>query len=442
VNANLEAWSGAVVERGSGLGIDCPGAGRLAPSFNAGVTSNLAGRHTSFALRAERPDGQEVMNGLSLRMPTGLLAKLKGVPRCSDADANAGTCPEASRVGTVTTGAGPGTNPYFLQGGVYLTNRYKAAPFGLAVAVRAKAGPFDLGTVVVRQQLLVDPVDAHVDVVSDPLPTVLKGVPIRLRSLNVDVNRKDFVLNPTSCAKKTLLAAFSAPSGSVFNTSAPFGASNCAALPLKPKLKLRLTGRKQTTDGKHPGVRATLTQRRRDSNLKRVQVRLPLSLALDPDNAQALCEFKDGTKIDPTCPRGSIVGRARAVTPILDKPLTAPVYFVKNVRIDRRTGRQIRTLPMLIIPLRGENGIKLNLKGTSAVSRNRLVNTFEAIPDAPVSRFDLTIKGGKNGILVTNGNICRSKQVASVLIDGQNNKPSDRRTTMTTSACKKAKKKR
>ncbi len=199
--------------------MDCPGVGPLRPSFDAGVTSNLAGRHTNFALRAERPDGQQVMNGLALRMPTGLLATLKGVPRCPDAAADAGVCPESSRVGTVTTGAGPGTNPFFLQGGVYLTGRYKAAPFGLAVAVRAKAGPFDLGTVVVRQQLLVDPVDAHVDVVSDPLPTILKGVPIRLRSLNVDVDRKDFVLNPTSCARKSLLATFSSPGGSVFTTS-------------------------------------------------------------------------------------------------------------------------------------------------------------------------------------------------------------------------------
>ena len=431
VTAQLEAWTGAVVTRTSDLSVACPGAGPLRPSFTAGVTSNAAGRHASFGLRAERPDGQQVMNRLALRMPTGLLAKLRGVPRCSDAAAEAGVCPEASRVGTATTGAGPGANPFFLQGGVYLTGPYKAGPFGLAVAVRAKAGPFDLGTVVVRQQLRVDPIDAHVDVVSDPLPTILKGVPIRLRSLNVDVDRKDFVLNPTSCASKSLVATFGSPDGGVFNATSPFGASNCAALSLKPRLKLALTGKRQTTDGRHPGVKATVTQRRRDANLKRVEVKLPLSLALDPDNAQALCEFKDGTKVDPTCPRGSIVGRAVARTPILDQPLRAPVYFVKNVRTDPRTGRQIRTLPMLIIPLRGENGIKLNLKGTSKVSGGHLVNTFAAIPDAPVSRFDLAINGGRNGILAINGNICRKKQVAGVQIDGQNNKTSDRRTTLT-----------
>ena len=438
----LEAWSGAVATRTNDLAVECPGAGPLAPTFTAGMTSNLAGRHSTFVLRANRPDNQQVMNGLALRMPPGLLAKLKGVPRCPDAAANAGTCTQTSRVGTATVGAGPGTNPFYIQGGVYLTGPYKKGPFGLSVSVHAKAGPFDLGVTTVRQQLIVDPIDAHVDVVSDPLPTILKGVPIRLRSLNVDVDRNDFILNPTSCKTRTILAAFSSPSGSIFNTSAPFGVANCAALPLKPKLSIALTGKGQTGDGKHPGVKARVVQRAGHANLKRVQVKLPLSLALDPDNAQALCEFADGTKVDPTCPKGSIVGRARAVTPLLDRPVSAPVYFVKNVRIDPKTKRPIRTLPMLVIPLRGENDIKLNIKGTSNVSKDHLVNTLDLLPDAPVSRFDLTIDGGKNGILVINNGICRKKQIANTEIDGQNGKHSDRNTTLTTPNCKTKKNKR
>ena len=440
VVVELESWSGAVVTRSDDLTVACPGAGPLAPLFTAGTTANTAGRHSTFVLRAARPDGQQVMNGLALRMPPGLLAKLKGVPRCADGAASAGACSESSRVGTATVGAGPGANPFFIQGGVYLTGPYKKGPFGLSVAVEAKAGPFNLGTVVVRQQLVIDPIDAHVDVISDPLPTILKGVPVRLRSLNVDVDRKDFVLNPTSCKTRDILAAFSSPDGSVFNTKSPFRARDCAALPVKPKLSIALTGKGQTTDGKHPGVKATVLQKAGHANLRRVQVKLPLSLALDPDNAQALCEFADGTKVDPECPKGSIVGRARAVTPLLGEPLTAPVYFVKNVRIDPKTKRQIRTLPMLVIPLQGENDIKLNIKGTSNVSKDHLVNTFDLLPDAPVSRFDLTIKGGKNGILVINGNTCRKKQVARTEIDGQNGKHSDRNTTLTTPNCKTKKK--
>ena len=241
--AQLESWSGQVVSRSAELTIDCPGAGPLKPSFNAGLTRGVARAETSFVLRAQRPDATQVIDGLSLRMPTGVLAKLKGVPRCAEAAANAGTCAEGSRVGTATVGAGPGSHPFYLSGGVYLTGPYKKGPFGLAVGVRAKAGPFDLGMVVVRQQLLVDPVDAHVDVVSDPLPTVVKGVPVRMRSLNVDVDRKDFIQTPTSCRAKTILAAFHAPDGSVFSSSVPFGVTNCAALSLKPKLKIGLTGR-------------------------------------------------------------------------------------------------------------------------------------------------------------------------------------------------------
>jgi hypothetical protein len=375
-------------------------------------------------------------------MPAGLIAKLRGVPRCPEAAAAVGTCSEGSRVGTVTVGAGPGSHPFFIEGGVYLTGPYKKAPFGLVAVVEAKAGPFDLGQVVVRQQLIVDPIDAHVDVVSDPLPVILKGVPVRLRSLNVDVNRERFVLNPTSCKTKTILAAFSSPNGSVFNADVPFGVSNCAALPLKPRLRIALTGKGQTTEGKHPGVRATVTQRTSSANLKRVSVRLPLSVALDPDNAQALCEFADGTKVDPTCPKGSIIGRAVARSPVLDEPLTAPVYFVKNIRIDPRSGRPIRTLPMLVIPLRGENGIRVNIKGTSSVVQNRLVSTFAALPDVPVSRFDLAIKGGRHGILASNAKICRGKQVADVQIDGQNNRASDRRATLSTPACKSSKRRK
>ncbi len=433
VTAQLESWSGAVVTRTGKLTTECPGAQGLTPTSSAGVTENFAGRHTSFVLRAERPDRTQVIDGVSVRLPTGLLAKLRGIPLCAEAAASVGNCPEGSRVGTATVGAGPGTNPFFVQGGVYLTGPYKRGPFGLAVAVRAKAGPFDLGMVVVRQQLLVDPVDAHVDVVSDPLPTILKGVPIRMRILHVEAARKDFVLNPTSCATKSILAAFHSPQGSLATRISPFGVGNCAALPLGPKLKLALTGKGQTTDGKHPGVKATLVQRPGDANLKRVSVRLPLSLALDPDNAQALCEFEDGIKVDPICPKGSIVGQAKAVTPILNRPLRGPVYFVKNVRIDPRSGRRIRTLPMLVIPLRGENQLKLNLKGTSKVSGDHLVSTFAAIPDAPVTRFDLRINGGSNGILtVSNANVCRRKQVALSTIDGQNRKSLRQRLTLAT----------
>jgi hypothetical protein len=437
VQADLTSWSGKTVTRTDSFTIDCPGVQPLVPTFKAGTTDPSAGHHTTFAVRIDRPDGQQIVNGLTMKLPPGLTATLKGVPQCSDLAAATGTCDESARVGTATVGAGPGSNPFFLRGGAYLTGPYKGAPFGLSVAVRAVAGPFDLGSVVVRQQLIVDPIDAHVTVVSDPLPTILKGVPIRLRSLNVDVDRKGFILNPTSCSPKTINAAIGAPDGSVFNASSPFGVTNCAALPLKPKVKLALTGKRETNVGRHPGLRVRLAQPAGQANLRTATALLPLTLALDPANANALCEYDDGVKGD--CPKGSIIGSATAISPLLNRPLTAPVYFVKGIRFGKG-GRRIRTLPTLFIPLRGE--VSIDLRATSEVKGQKLVTTFSRVPDAAISRFDLRLKGGKGGILVvTNHSICKGRQVMELEFDGQNGKASNQSVGMRTPCAKRTSRK-
>jgi hypothetical protein len=215
--------------------------------------------------------------------------------------------------------------------------------------------------------------------------------------------------------------------------------SGCAALRFRPNLKLRLAGRRQTTTGRHPGIRAQVTQRNREAGIKRAVVALPKSLALDVNNAQALCEFADGIKddLENHCPKGSIVGRARAVSPLLNRPLAGNVYFVKNVRIDPDTGNEIRTLPMIIAALRGE--IAINLRGNSNTTRaGKLVNKFRVVPDAPVSRFNLNVKGGRNGILAVTRtrrstiDICRKKQIAIARMNGHNGKRHDRNIRMAT----------
>jgi hypothetical protein len=427
--AELEPHSGGTAATASSTFeiAPCPGLVGFAPLFRAGTTNVLAGAHAPFALRLGRSDRHETLRGLRMELPTGLLAKLRDVPLCSDADAAAGTCPAASRVGTVTVAAGAGDTPFVLQGPVSLTGPYQGAPYGLAVAVRAVAGPYDLGTVVVRQRITVDPIDAHVTIESDPFPTILKGVPLRLRSVDVDVDRPGFMLNPTSCAPKEIRATLSSAEGTQVPVTSRFQVSDCQTLELEPQLALTLTGRDQTADGRHPGIRARLTQREGGANLKRVRVRLPLSLALDPDNAQALCEFADGSKVEPTCPEGSIVGTARAETPILGEPLTGPVYFVKNVR-RTASGREVATLPKLVIPLKG-GGIALTLTATSAVEDDHLVTTFDQIPDAPVTRFDLDIRGGRHGILAVTGgrgaSVCKQTNIADQEIDGHNNAQAD-----------------
>jgi hypothetical protein len=201
-----------------------------------------------------------------------------------------------------------------------------------------------------------------------------------------------------------------------------------------------LSGKGQTTDGRHPAVTANLTQTPGQANLKKVRVALPLSLALDPDNAASdgLCSFVEGSKPDPKCPASSVVGKARAVTPILDESLSGSVYFVKNERKDPKSGRSIKTTPKLVIPLVGQNGVKLTLTGESTVVDDRLVTTFTNIPDAPVSSFKMDITGGKKGILVVSGekaDICKSTQVADQQVDGQNNKTANTDVYIQTPSC-------
>jgi hypothetical protein len=185
----------------------------FAPTFTAGTQSTQAGASSPFSLSIGRSDTDEELSGLSVSLPTGLLAKIAEATQCSDAQASTGTCPSDSQVGTATTGAGPGSNPFFLSGKVYLTGPYKGAPFGLVEVIPPLAGPLDLGTVIVRQSLNIDKHDAHVTVVSDPFPTILQGIPLRLRRIDVNLDRPGFMQSPTSCAAKSIDAMLTSTGG-------------------------------------------------------------------------------------------------------------------------------------------------------------------------------------------------------------------------------------
>jgi uncharacterized repeat protein (TIGR01451 family) len=440
----VTASSTFAIDKGANGGV-CASAVRdlpFAPTFSAGVIDPQAGGSSPFVLRFTRRDGEQDLGSIDTTLPAGLLANIGSVPRCPEAQAAAGTCDAASQVGTTVVGAGAGSSPLFIpQAGkdataVYLGGPYKDAPFSLSIVVPAQAGPFDLGTVVVRAALYVDPIDGHATVKSDPLPTIRDGVPLRVRDVRVNVDRPGFMVLPTNCAPMVIGADIHSAAGALLQALQPFQVGNCSVLGLNPSLGLTLSGKGQTTDDKHPAVTAALTQGSGQSNLKSVRVSLPLSLALDPDNANGLCEFVDGSKSEPTCPASSIVGTATARTPILDQPLSGPVYFVKNVRKDPKSGREIKTLPKLVIPLTGENGVKLTLTGTSAVEDNHLVTTFDNIPDAPVSSFQLNVTGGKHGILVVSGaDICAATQIAEQGVEGQNLKQSHTEVAIKTPSC-------
>jgi hypothetical protein len=422
------------------------------PALDAGMSTRAARRNGAFKFKFSRPEGQQYLRGLTATLPKGLLASVKDFQLCTNAQAAAGACPLASQIGIVDAKAGSG-DPFVLEekGRLYLTEGYKGGEYGLAVEIHPIAGPFRggvaLSPIIVRQAIHVDRRSAQVTAISDPFPLIHHGVPLRVREVTVLVDRARFMLNPSGCEAKQVGASILSDSGTTANLSNLFQTSGCAALPFKPRLQLRLTGRRQVRTGRHPGIRAVVRQRGiPEAGIEKAVVRLPKSLALDVNNAQALCEFEVGTKpdLENHCPDGSIVGRARAISPLLDQPLVGNVYFVKNVRIDPDTGNEIRTLPMIIVALRGE--ISINLRGESNTTKaGKLVNTFDDVPDAPVSRFNLNIKGGKDGILAVTRtrramiNLCKRPRshVAEADMDGHNGKRRDFNVRMKTPCGKK-----
>jgi hypothetical protein len=421
----ISGWSGASVAGSSPVMAIDQGCGPFgfAPGFAAGTEGIAAGGSSPFVAQITREPGQPSLSTVDVDLPAGLLGAVSKVTECAAAAAAAGTCGPESRVGGVTVGAGAGSHPFYLPGQVFLTEGYKDAPFGLSIVVPAKAGPYDLGTVVVRAAMAVDPDTAEVSVDSDPLPQILEGVPLRLRDVRISVDRAGFMRLPTSCAATEVAGRIAAVTGATADVDSPFQVANCASLGFTPKLAMRLIGKAQRAAGKHPGLRAVLTQSAGQAGIEQVKVKLPKSLALDAENAHGLCGYEQGLKAD--CPAGSKIGTATAVSPLLDRPLSGPVYFVEGVRFDKRTGNRIRTTPTLLVKLGGQ--IALNLRAKSSASGGRLVTTFAAVPDAPVSKFSLRLKGGDGGILAVTGDrhLCSSSRVASVQTDGHNGKRRD-----------------
>jgi hypothetical protein len=301
------------------------------------------------------------------------------------------------------------------------------------VPTAGQAGPFDLGNVIVRGAITVDRTTAQASVQADPLPSIIRGVPLRIRQARVTIDRPNFTFNPTSCAPKAITAGLQSLEGASTVLSVAFRALGCGDLELDPKLALRFTGN-ATTDGAHPGISAKLTDTPGGANIAKAIVKLPLSVALDPDNAQALCTPTQRAAL--ACPTASIVGQAKA-TSVLPHPLTGPVYFVQGLRTSK-TGQTVRTLPKLWIPLSAD-GVTVDINASSDVDKlNRLVTTFDDVPDAPISQFELTITGGKHGIIVVSGKpgTCGRDSTVESQFTGQNNKILQAGTPATIDGCK------
>jgi len=430
------------IDRGPNGG-PCPSDPRhFDPTLAAGVTDNTAGRHTPFSLRLTRSDGDQSLSGLTVRTPPGFAGTLKGIPYCPEAalaqlalSSHTGlleqatpACGAASQIGTVSAAAGSGTKPFHAPGKAYLAGPYKGAPLSLVVVIPAVSGPYDLGNVAVRAGIYVDPVTARVTTVSDPLPQILEGIPLRTREVLVNLDRSDFILNPTNCGPHATEAQISGAEGAVIDRSAPFQVANCASLPFAPKLNLRLKG--STKRGGDPALRAVLSASPGDANLAGASVTLPRSEFLDNSHVRGPCtrvQFNEGAGNGAGCPAESIYGHATAITPILDQPLEGPVFLRSNPE---------HTLPDLVMALHGQ--VDFNAIGRVDSVNGGIRSTFESIPDIPITKVILEMQGGAKGLLENSTDICRGVHKATARYVGQNGVPYNVRVPLRATSCKKA----
>jgi hypothetical protein len=432
--AQLTSWSGKLVESDSSFAIihgedggPCP-ASVFAPTFTAGTTDPQAGGFSPFTLTLSRSDQDQTLGRVAVKMAPGLLGVLKSVKQCPEPQAAAGACGPESQVGHTTVGAGPGANPFYLGGSVYLTGPYKGAPFGLSVVVPAIAGPFNLGTVVVRAAISVDPHTAQVTVASDPLPTILKGVPLQLRTVNVTIDRSGFIFNPTSCSSQSVGGVITSAQGASVAPSSHFQAANCATLPFKPRLTALTQARYSKAGGESLHVKVTSGPGQ--ANIGKVRVLLPKTLPSRLTTLQKACVDAVFNANPASCPAGSLVGSATAVTPVLAHPLTGPAYLVSHGGA---------AFPDLVVVLQGE-GITLYLDGNTDIKKGITSSTFNSVPDAPISTFDLTLPQGPHSALAANGNLCKGALNMPTTITGQNGAQIAQTTRIAVSGCPKAKK--
>jgi len=399
---------------GGGPCPDSLGARPFAPGFQGIGTSAKAAGFTTLHFNIARPAGQQELKGAIVDLPPGVSARLVGIPYCSEAaiavaGASAGksqqgapSCPAASRVGAASVLSGSGSDPLRIGGTAYLAGPYKGAPLSLAVITPAVAGPFDLGTVVVRVALYVHPETAKVRAISDPIPHVFGGATLSIRSVALAIDRPGFAINPTKCLPMALYGTLAGGGSDPTNpaafssvlASSPFQVGGCDKLGFKPKLFLRLFGAKRRA--KNPKLRAVLKARGNDANISRAAVILPPALILDQANIGKVC-----TRVQyaaDACPKKSIYGWARAFSPLLDKPLQGRVYLRSSDNI----------LPDLVSALKGQVNIDL-VSRTDSV-RGRIRNIFDVVPDVPVNKFVFTLRGGRKGLLVNSQGLCQRKK--------------------------------
>jgi hypothetical protein len=411
----------------------------FSPSFVAGTVSNQAGAFSPFTLTLSRTDQEQGFKQLSVRIPPGLLGMLSKVQLCGEPQAAKGECPEASKIGHVTVGAGPGPDPVYVpqagkpQDPVYLTGPYNGAPFGLSVVVPAEAGPFTLGPpVVVRSAIEVDPRTAQIAIKSDPFPTILEGVSLDIKTIHIDIDREGFIFNPTDCERLSVGGAVLSDQGATAGVSSRFQAANCATLGFKPKFSASTKAHPSHANGASLTVKVGYP-RGTQANIAAVKVSLPKQLPSRLTTLQHACPEATFAANPASCPPESVVGTATATTPVLNVPVTGPAYLVSHGGA---------AFPDLIMILQGQ-GVTVELVGNTGIKAGITTSTFASVPDVPISSFEVNLPQGPHSALTENlpvkskGSFCSSKLVMPTAIAAQNGLQIKQSTKVAVTGCPK-----
>jgi hypothetical protein len=418
------------IEAGIGGG-PCPaGTPPFAPGAKGGTLNSNAGSYSPLYLRLTRADEEQEITSYSAKLPPGLLGKIAGIPYCPEAaieaakrrtgteEAEHPSCPAASEIGHTIAGYGVGSSLTYAPGKLYLAGPYHGSAFSTVAIDSAIVGPFDLGVVVVRSAIKVNPTNAQVAIDSagsDPIPHIIDGIPIHLRDIRIYISRHELTINPTSCEPFSLASTltgsappFTDPTQSTATATAPFSVINCTSLGFSPRLTFKLRGSRR---GRFPALTAGVTVRPGDANIASAVVSLPHAEFLAQGHIRTSCTLPQFAA--ESCPPGSVYGSARVSTPLLAEPMRGPVYL--------RASSSGGNLPDLVVDLHGD-GIRIVLDGRVESPHGGLSTRFEGLPDAPIESFSLTMKGGRRGLLQNSVDLCAAPQRASVRLIGQNNK--------------------
>jgi hypothetical protein len=416
----------------------------FAPSMTAGSTTDQAGSFTNFSLLLQRADGQQRIEKLQFREPAGLAGLISSVPLCDEADANAGTCPAVSHIGHAVVASGPGPYPLVLpQPGapelpIYLTGPYKGAPFGLSIVTPVIAGPFNLGTVITRAKIEVDPHTAQITVTTDPLPQIVDGVPTDLRSINSIIDRPGFLFNPTNCNPQEFTGTATSSQGTTAAISSHFGMGSCRSLAFKPKFSASASGKNSKAGGASLDVKVAYPSEPQGSeaNIAKVKVDLPKQLPSRLTTLQKACTAAQFNANPAGCPAASVVGHAIVHTSVLPVPLEGPAYFVSN-------GGE--AFPNLIMVLQGY-GVTVDLVGDTFINKQGITSsTFKSVPDVPFNTFELMLPQGSTSALATDVpakaqySLCGQKLTMPTELIAQNGATIDQSTPIAINGCAKKK---